>query len=69
MVTSGKVLQTSNVGGLLNTSDLLCQVGDGNLDRQKRSFLHYITTRLPDTAVISQVTVQVKINSIGALTR
>jgi len=58
--------ENSNTGGLLNTSDLVFRVGDANLDKQYRGFLHYVTTRLPDNAKISQVSVQIKLHSIDS---
>jgi len=62
----GWVLETAentNQGGLLNTTNLICNIGDDALDRQYRTLLHFNTSRIPDNAHITKVTVQYKQHS------
>jgi len=52
--------EATSVGGALNSWATTCWVGDDGLDRQFRSILHFNTRSLPDDAVITQATLQVK---------
>jgi len=56
--------ETTNKGGLINTTNLICNVGDDSLDRQYRTLLHFNTSRIPDNAEIIRVTLQYKQHSI-----
>jgi hypothetical protein len=63
----GWVLETgenTNKGGLVNTSNLICNIGDDASNKQFRTLLHFNTSRLPDNAVINKVTLQYKQHSI-----
>jgi len=63
----GWVLETtenSNAGGLINTTNLLCNIGDDAFDRQYRTILHFNTSRIPDHAYITKVSVQYKQHSV-----
>ncbi len=63
----GWVLETgenTNAGGLLNTDNLICNIGDDAQNRQYRTILHFNTSRIPDNAVITKVTLQYKQLSI-----
>jgi len=62
----GWVLETgekTNKGGLINTSNLICNIGDDALNRQYRTILHFNTSRIPDSAVITKITLQYKLHS------
>jgi len=56
--------ENTNKGGLLNTTNLLCNIGDDALDRQFRTILHFNTSRIPDTAHVTKVSLQFKRHSI-----
>ncbi len=56
--------ETTNTGGLINTTNLTCYVGDDGLDRQYRTFMHFNTSRIPDDADVIRVTLQYKQHSI-----
>jgi ELWxxDGT repeat protein len=56
--------ENTNIGGLINATNLICNIGDDPLNRQFRSFLHFNTSRLPDTAVVTKSTLQYKQHSI-----
>jgi hypothetical protein len=43
---------------------LTCFIGDDNLNRQYRTLLHFNTSRLPDNAFITKVSLQYKQHSI-----
>ena len=63
----GWVLETgenTNKGGLINTSNLICNVGDDAENKQFRTILHFNTSRIPDDAVVTKVTLQYKQHSI-----
>ena len=63
----GWVLETgenTNKGGLINTSNLICNVGDDAQNKQFRTILHFNTSRIPDDAVVTKVTLQYKQHSI-----
>jgi ELWxxDGT repeat protein len=63
----GWVLETgenTNKGGLINTTNLTCLIGDDASDKQYRTILHFNTSRIPDDAVITKVTLQYKQHSI-----
>jgi len=62
----GWVLETgenTNKGGLINTSNLTCLIGDDAQNRQYRTILHFNTSRIPDSAVVSKSVLQVKEHS------
>jgi hypothetical protein len=56
--------ENTNKGGITNTKWLTCLVGDDDWDRQYRTFLHFNTSRIPDTAIVTQITLQYKQHSI-----
>jgi pimeloyl-ACP methyl ester carboxylesterase len=59
-------LENSNVGGAINTAATSLVVGDNVTNRQYRGILHFDTSTLPDTAVITSVILKVK--QLGAVT-
>jgi hypothetical protein len=52
--------ENSNLGGVLNNTATIFQVGDDAANKQYRSILHFDTSALPDTAVITSVTLKIK---------
>ncbi|MEK6751283.1 MAG: MBG domain-containing protein [Chloroflexota bacterium] len=52
--------ETSNVGGTVNSTAATFSLGDDNLDRQYRGILHFNTSGLPDTAVVTSATLKIK---------
>jgi len=52
--------ENTNKGGAINTNWLVCYIGDDPFDRQYRTLLHFNTSRIPDNAVVTKVTVQYK---------
>jgi Leucine-rich repeat (LRR) protein len=56
--------ETSNAGGTLNSALTTFVLGDNNLKRQYRSILSFPTSTLPDTAVITSVTLKIKPQSV-----
>jgi len=56
--------ETSSVGGSLNSIATTIRVGDNAANKQYRGILSFDTTSLPDTAVITKVTLKVKKYSI-----
>lgn len=61
-VLDGWVLESgenSNVGGTKNSTASVLVVGDDLANKQYRSFLHFNTAGLPDTAVVTKVTIKV----------
>jgi len=52
--------ETSNVGGTLNSGATTFNLGDDAANKQYRSILHIDTSSLPDTAVITSVTLKIK---------
>lgn len=52
--------EASNVGGTVNSTATIFSLGDDNLDRQYRSILHFNTSGLPDTAVVTSATLKIK---------
>jgi|CXWL01.1.fsa_nt_gi glucose/arabinose dehydrogenase len=62
-VNDGWVLessQTSNKGGSLNSTAMIFAVGDNAANKQFRGILHFDTSSLPDTAIITSATLKVK---------
>jgi len=53
--------ETSGVGGSLDSNSNLLFVGDNAQDKQYRSFLSFNTAGLPNNAVISSVTLKIKV--------
>ena len=51
---------TSNVGGTMNSSGVLFNLGDDIKDSQYRSLLHFDTDALPDTAIVTSATLRIK---------
>jgi hypothetical protein len=51
--------ETSGAGGTLNTSLTVFNLGDDALDRQYRAVLSFNTATLPDTAVITKITLRI----------
>jgi peptide/nickel transport system substrate-binding protein len=56
--------ETSNVGGAMNPTAATLSLGDSNLKQQYRSILSFSTAALPDTAVITKVTLKLKHASV-----
>jgi hypothetical protein len=56
--------ETSGKGGSFDAAATTARVGDDALDRQYRSLLHFDTSALPDTAVITAVTLKIQKQSI-----
>jgi hypothetical protein len=52
--------ENSNVGATVNNTAGLIYVGDSGLKQQYRGFLSFDTSGLPDTAVITSVTLKIK---------
>jgi len=52
--------ETSNIGGLVNASAVTFNLGDHIGDRQYRAVLSFNTAGLPDNAVITKVTLQIR---------
>jgi arabinogalactan oligomer/maltooligosaccharide transport system substrate-binding protein len=52
--------ENSTLGGTLNSAATTLTLGDDASDRQYRAILHFDTSSLPDTAVITSVTLKVK---------
>ena len=55
--------ENSSTGGLINTTNLTCNIGDDALDRQYRTLLHFNTSRIPDNAHVTKVSLQFKRHS------
>lgn len=62
-------LETSNMGGIANSTSSILIVGDNALDRQYRSILHFDTTpyHIPPTAVIYQAILRIKLQGFAGL--
>lgn len=52
--------ETSEVGGSANTFNSYISIGDSAGDKQVRGFLSFNTAALPDTAVITRITVYIR---------
>jgi hypothetical protein len=52
--------QNSNVGGTSNNTATTFRAGDDDTNKQYRNILHFSTAVLPDTAVITSVTLKIK---------
>jgi predicted outer membrane repeat protein len=52
--------ETSGMGGSMNSTSTLFYVGDGAADKQYIAILHFNTTGLPDTAIITKATLKIK---------
>ena len=52
--------ETSGVGGTLDSTATTFNLGDGAADKQYRSILSFNTATLPDTAVITMVTLKIR---------
>jgi hypothetical protein len=60
--------EVSNKGGTMNSAGTLFSIGDDANDRQFRALLHFNSAGLPDTAVITKVTLKIKKQGLaGAL--
>ncbi|MFZ5856181.1 MAG: BMP family ABC transporter substrate-binding protein [Chloroflexota bacterium] len=57
--------EISNAGGTMNATATTFNLGDGTADKQYRSILSFNTASLPDTAVITKVTLKIRV--YGAL--
>lgn len=59
--------ETSEVGGTINSTSTVFNLGDDAADKQYRALLHFNTSSLPDTAVIAKVTLKIRKHStVGA---
>jgi hypothetical protein len=52
--------ENSNVGGVISRVSTTLRIGDDPTNKQYRSILHFNTSSLPDTAVITKVTLKIK---------
>jgi hypothetical protein len=55
---------TSNTGGSLSATSTTLRLGDDKLKKQYRSILSFKTSGLPDTAVITSITLKIKQQSV-----
>ncbi|MGC1376210.1 MAG: hypothetical protein WA821_08310 [Anaerolineales bacterium] len=51
--------ETSNKGGMLNSTATACNIGDDAANKQYLCILHFDTSGLPDNAVITSVTLKI----------
>ncbi|MBW7918314.1 MAG: hypothetical protein H3C52_03295 [Anaerolineales bacterium] len=56
--------ETSNMGGTFNSTAITLLLGDDAVNRQYRSILSFNTASLPDNAVITKVTLKVRLQKI-----
>ncbi|WKZ55768.1 MAG: hypothetical protein QY324_06965 [Anaerolineales bacterium] len=56
--------ETSNMGGTFNSTAITLLLGDDAVNRQYRSILSFNTSSLPDNAVITKVTLKVRLQKI-----
>lgn len=62
-VNDGWILEsseTSAVGGAMNSTSIYFRLGDNVANRQFRTILHFDTSHLPDTAVITKATLKIR---------
>lgn len=62
-VNDGWVLESgenTSIGGSLNSTTATFNIGDNGTNRQYRGFLHFDTSGLPDTAVVTSVTLRIR---------
>ncbi len=52
--------ETSNMGGTMNSTATVFNLGDNAADKQYRAILHFNTSSLPDTAVITKATLKIR---------
>jgi hypothetical protein len=52
--------ETSNTGGTMNSATTTITLGDDATDKQYRAILHFDTSSLPDTAVVTNMTLKIK---------
>jgi hypothetical protein len=52
--------ETSNTGGTMNSAATTIPLGDDATDKQYRAILHFDTSSLPDTAVVTNMTLKIK---------
>jgi predicted outer membrane repeat protein len=52
--------ETSNTGGTMNSAATTITLGDDATDKQYRAILHFDTSSLPDTAVVTNMTLKIK---------
>ena len=55
--------ETSEIGGLANTFNSYISIGDSAGDKQVRGFLSFNTASLPDTAIVTRITVYMRQNA------
>ncbi len=64
----GWILETSedsNQGGAKNANDSVFRLGDDSQDRQYRAILHFPTYYLPDNAVVTEITLLIRGQSVA----
>ncbi len=59
--------ETSAVGGSMNSTNTVFRLGDDIGNRQYRAILHFNTSYLPDTAVITKATLKIKRQGVVGL--
>lgn len=52
--------ETSTVGGSMNSASIVFRLGDDIANKQYRAILHFNTSYLPDTAIITKATLKIK---------
>jgi hypothetical protein len=52
--------ENSNTGGSINSTDTTFRLGDDSANRQYRAILHFDTSALPNTAIITSMTLKIK---------
>ncbi len=56
--------ENSNIGGALNSSNVTVNIGDNAADKQYRAILSFNTASLPNNAIITKVTIRLKLQSV-----
>ncbi len=56
---------SSGAGGVMNSTNTTLRMGDDSSNRQYRSILSFDTSALPDTAVITRITLNIRPSSAG----
>jgi hypothetical protein len=60
-----EVAENGNTGGFINSADTTFRLGDDAADRQYRAILHFDTSSLPNTAIITSMTLKIKQQSVS----
>jgi hypothetical protein len=57
--------ETSNAGGVMNSTNADLLIGDDTSDKQIRAILHFDTSALPDNAVVTAMVLKIKQKSVS----